>query len=104
MSQPTPSNYGADTLLVFVGYSADGAAAADAVVALEPDLQKELDKLRRVNPHIPFARVKVWKWANDAAAVVGGQAAVVTPELERANVAVFVFNERVGRVTWEELD
>jgi hypothetical protein len=97
------SQYEPDVLLVFVGYSQDGREAADVIVGLEAELQRELDKLRRVNSAIPFRRVKVWEWENDAAAATGGQAAVVTPELSRANLAVFVFNERVGRVTWEEL-
>lgn len=35
---------------------------------------------------------------------MGGQDAVVTPEIKRANAAVFVFNERVGEVTWQELN
>jgi tetratricopeptide (TPR) repeat protein len=104
MTKPAPaSEYGTDVLLIFVGYSSDGSKAADTIVALEGALQKELDKLRRVNSAIPFRRVKIWKWENDAAAAIGGQAAVVTPELQRANAAVFVFKERVGRVTWEEL-
>jgi hypothetical protein len=98
------SQYGPEYFLVVVGYSSDGKDAADAVVALQPDLQGELDKFRRVNPSIPFSRVEVWKWESHANAGVGGQAAVVTPEMNRANAAVFVFCERVGEVTWDELD
>ena len=36
--------------------------------------------------------------------MTGGQDVVVTPELDRARIALFVFRERVGRVTREELD
>lgn len=98
------SEFGPEFLFIFVGYSGDGHAAAETIVALEPELQRELDKLRRVNPSVPFNRVKVWTWDSDAASVVGGQKTAITPNLERANIAVFVFNERVGSVAWEELN
>src|SRR5947208_3546934 len=97
MPPPAASSCEPDVLLIFVGYSSDGAEAAETIVRLEPDLQRELTKLRGVNRGIPFTRVKVWKWENDAAAGVGGQEGVITPELERADIAVFVFNERIGR-------
>src|SRR5258707_15475782 len=103
MTPPPVSVYGPDCLLIFVGYSDDGKEAADVIVGLEQHLQEELDKLRAVNSAIPFTRIKVWKWANDAAPAIGGQAAGGTPELERANAAGFVVNERGGRGTWEEL-
>jgi tetratricopeptide (TPR) repeat protein len=104
MNPPISSTFDQDVLLIFVGFSSDGDAGANAIVSLEPDLQGELDKLKAVKKAIPFNHVKVWKWNNDAHAAIGGQAVVVTPELERANIAVFVFKERIGRVTWLELD
>ena len=102
MASPT-TDFGPEFLVIFIGYSNDASPAAETISALEPDLQRELDKLRRVNPRVTFNRVKMWKWDADAAAAIGGQATVITPTLQRANIAVFVFNERVGPVAWEEL-
>lgn len=98
------SQYGPEYFLIVVGYSSDGKEAADTVASLQPDLQGELDKFRRVNPNIPFSRMEIWRWESHASAGIGGQAAVVIPEMNRANAAVFVFNERVGPVTWDELN
>lgn len=97
------SEFGSEYLLIFIGYSGDASDAADTIAALEAELQRELDKLRRVNPSVTFNRIKMWKWDADAAPAVGGQATVITPALERANVAVFVFKERIGEVAWHEL-
>ena len=36
--------------------------------------------------------------------VVGGQEKAITPALDRANIAIFVFKARIGQVTWEELE
>jgi hypothetical protein len=35
---------------------------------------------------------------------VGGQRFAINPYLDRAAIAVFVFRERIGAVTWEELN
>lgn len=102
-SNKLKSDFGEEVLLVFVGYSRDGGKAAETIVELEKELQRELDKLKRVNRSAPYRVVKIWKWESDAAAQVGGQAAVISPHLERADIAVFVFNERVGEVAWQEL-
>ena len=73
--------------------------------ALEGDLQRELERLLLVQQQKgPYATLWMWKWALDAAPLVGGQDRVITPELDRANIAVFVFKERVGKVTWQELE
>ncbi len=97
------SRYGPEVLLIFVGSSSDAEECAGAVVALENELQSQLDVARRLNSDIPYTRLKVWCWINDLAPAVGGQASLVTPELDRADIAVFVFKERVGKGTWEEL-
>jgi type IV secretion system protein VirD4 len=96
--------YGQDYLLIFVGYTGDAEEAAELIAGMEQPLQRELDKLRRVNPNIPFNRIKMWKWDSDAVAISGGQDLVITPHLERADIAVFVFNARVGAVSWKELN
>lgn len=98
------SDFGPDVLLIFVGYSSDGASAADVIVSLEGELQRELTKLKRVNKSAPYSLVTIWKWDADAAAVPGGQKATITHYLARADIAVFVFNERVGDVAWSELN
>ncbi len=98
------SEFGPEYLVVFVGYSQDASAAANTIVEVERDIQDALDKFRRVNSNIPFNRVKFWKWNSDAPAAAGGQSANIHPHLKRADIAVFVFNERIGDVAWEELD
>jgi hypothetical protein len=99
-----PTQYGPEYYLIVIGYSSDSKEAVDTIASLQADLQGELDKFRLVNPGIPFNRVEFWKWESHAAAAVGGQAAVITPEMQRANAAVFIFTDRVGKVTWEELN
>jgi hypothetical protein len=51
-----------------------------------------------------FSKVKIWEWNAEAKANVGGQHQIIHPYLQRANVAIFVFKERIGPVTWEELN
>lgn len=104
MTDINETEFGPEYLLIFVGYSSDADYLAEALIGLEPTLQRELDKLRRVNSTVPFNRVKIWKWDSDASAIKGGQEAVITPALKRANIAIFVFNERVGEVAWRELN
>ncbi len=95
---------GPEYLQIFVGYSSDGKPQAETIVGLEPQLQGELDKIRRLNRNVPFIRVKCFMWENDASTHPGGQPEHIDPVILRANVAVFVFNERVGKVSWEELE
>jgi formylglycine-generating enzyme required for sulfatase activity len=90
-------------LLVFIGYASDARAEAEEVYALEHEVQKELRRLREAQSPIPFASVKFWKWDKDASGEIGGQRVLIDPEIKRAQVAVFVFKDRVGAVTWEEM-
>src|SRR5512147_2971746 len=93
-----------NVLLIFVGHSSDAAAEARAIVELEGKLQRDLeDFLIAKNNDCRFSTLRIWEWTSDASAKLGGQAVVVTPELERADIAVFVFKDRVGEVTWLEL-
>jgi hypothetical protein len=104
MKRQLPSSvYGPEVFLISIGFSNDAKEGASAILALQPKIQLELDKLCHVNPNIAFKRVEMWKWDTHAAAIVGGQAAVVTPQMKRANAVVFVFSERIGEVTWQEL-
>jgi len=51
MSNPaarSESEFGPEVLLVFVGYSSDGTGALKRLLAWSPELQRELDKLKRV--------------------------------------------------------
>lgn len=91
--------------LIFVGHSDDASAEAQAIRELEPLLQDTLQRLNKVaSPRARYSGLKVFNWPDDAELNVGGQAAVITPHLERATVAVFVFKDRIGRVTWNELE
>lgn len=103
MSPNLYSELGPEYLVIFIGYSGDASKEADVLASLEPLLLKELDKVRLVNDNITFGRIKLWKWDSDAWITKGGQDATITPILKRADIAVFVFNERVGKVAWQEV-
>jgi hypothetical protein len=94
-----------DTLLVFVGHSSDADDEARAVCTLERLIQREVDaRIEVMAGAHQFSKVKVWEWNAEAKANVGGQRQIIHPYLQRANVAIFVFKERIGQVTWEELN
>ncbi len=98
-------SFSADTLVIFIGHSDDAVAEAHAIRGLEMDLQRELERWQRhAQNTLPFKTVRMWEWNYDAPPLVGGQDKVITPAVERANVAVFVFKERIGKITWEELE
>ncbi|MFL5381859.1 MAG: DUF4062 domain-containing protein [Longimicrobiaceae bacterium] len=103
--QPPPSIFGPEVLLIFVGHSDDAAAEAGALLEIERDLQRVLEHhLEVANGSLPFKTVRLWEWTRDARAGIGGQERVIAPAVLRANVAVFVFKERIGKVTWAELE
>ena len=94
-----------DELLIFIGHSDDAAAEAGAILELKADIEREFRLLLTSNNHrSSFRRWKFWEWREDARLITGGQDAVVTPALEQAQIGIFIFKERVGKVTWEELD
>src|SRR5262249_23915400 len=70
MPPHTAPAHGPDTLLIFVGHSDDGAELTRCIADLGPELQKALDNFRLVNASLPFARVTVWLWEDDATATV----------------------------------
>jgi len=92
-------------LLVFVGHSSDADEEARAIRDLERNLQREFEHLQRVaRGTFPFKTVRCWEWNYDAQPKVGGQDTSINPHLDRANIALFVFKERIGQVTWSELE
>ncbi len=97
--------FSSDELLIFIGHSDDASAEAQAIWELQTTITEKFRRLLEANGHHSFYRsVKFWKWQYDAAALTGGQDVVVTPALDQARIALFVFRERVGRVTRDELD
>ena len=94
-----------DELLIFIGHSDDASAEANAILELQSEIEKDFRLLRKSNGNrSPFHRIRLWEWTLDALALPGGQETAVTPALERAQIAIFVFRERVGKVTWQELE
>ncbi|MFZ4526702.1 MAG: NACHT domain-containing protein, partial [Chlorobium sp.] len=94
-----------DELLIFIGHSDDASAEALAIKALQTEVQKDFRLLLKTNrDHSPFRRIKLWEWTFDALAIPGGQETVITPALDHAQIAIFIFRERVGKVTWQELE
>lgn len=92
-------------LEVFVGHSEDAADEARAILELEPDLRRDFEALGELGgAACPFTGFAMWEWVADATSRPGGQHQAVTPTLRRAQIAVFVFKERVGVVTWMELE
>jgi tetratricopeptide (TPR) repeat protein len=97
--------FGPEVLLVFIGHSNDAEKEARAIYGLEHDFQRELERLQiAASGALQFKTVRCWEWATDAFPKVGGQEALITPHLVRANIALFVFKQRVGKVTWTELE
>ena len=73
-----------DVLLIFVGHSDDACSEANAIVELEAALRRDFQgMLKTAAPH-PSRSLALWEWTYDASTVTGGQEAVVTPALGRA--------------------
>ncbi|MFN0314296.1 MAG: DUF4062 domain-containing protein, partial [Burkholderiales bacterium] len=104
MSAVASQKHGPEVLLIFLGHSSDADTLADAIYGLERDLQRLLDQHLSVSAEIPFKSVRIWEWRKDGLPVVGGQDQVVAEAIKRANIAVFVFKERIGTVSWDELN
>jgi predicted HTH transcriptional regulator/tetratricopeptide (TPR) repeat protein len=102
-----PENgYPENALKIFLGHSKDAISEAKAILNLESVIQKELNRLQEVMVGIPnrYSQVKIWQWNADAKPNVGGQKITVSPNLDIADISVFIFKNKVGNVTWEELD
>jgi hypothetical protein len=104
-SLPASSEFPPDELLIFIGHSDDASAEVDAIKSLRSEIEKTFREFLKVNLHrSPFRRWKFWDWREDALTISGGQEAVVRDALDHARIAIFIFKERVGNVTWQELE
>jgi hypothetical protein len=92
-----------DELIVFLGHSDDALTEASIIYKLQSRLQDELDVFRRINPKIPFSKIKIWEWAENASSRRGGQKLKIDPIINQAQIALFIFKDRIGEVTWEEI-
>src|SRR6266853_2295998 len=100
----TQIDFGPEVLLIFVGHSNDTKEEIEAIRNIESKLQRELEGLLKViSDRTTFKVIRIWEWNYDATLGVGGQSKSITPYLQRANIALFVFKERIGKVTWDEL-
>ena len=98
-------DFGEDVLLIFIGHSDDADNEAEAIRNLQPELEKNFRRfLKHRTAPSKFTSLRLWEWNHDASSKVGGQKKVVDPALNLARIAVFVFRERIGSVTWEELE
>lgn len=96
--------YPEDVLLIFIGHSDDANDEAEAILGLQTELERKFrDFLALQGEHSRFRSLRVWEWNNDASSKPGGQQTVVAPVLSQARIALFVFNARIGPVTWDEI-
>jgi len=103
-SPVSTDEFGTDVLMVFVGHAEDAVDQSRAIKGLEGEFQRLLDQRLEVMRERPFSRVKVWEWKEDAKATPMGQRGLIAPYLDRAQLAIFVFRQRMGEVTWQELE
>ena len=84
-----------DDLLIFVGYSQDAKDEASAIRDLKIPLQETLRQFNRVaSTRSVYSSLDIFNWEADADLGVGGQKFAITPYLDRAAIAVFVFREK----------
>ena len=93
-----------DAFLIFIGHSDDATAEAHAIYELQSKLEKDFRTFLKANQKSPFNSLILWEWRLDASSKTGGQINVIDPALNRAQITLFVFKERVGTVTCEELE
>jgi tetratricopeptide (TPR) repeat protein len=97
-------DFGPEVLLIFVGHSSDTDPEIEMIKGMEGGLQDELEAFLKAAPNsFSFKRLKIWEWNYDAPRKTGGQAGVISPYLHFASIAIFLFKERIGAVTWDEL-
>lgn len=89
-------------LLIFIGHSSDATKEVEAIYSLEGEFQKFLRRHVK-NLDCTTSSIKMFIWENDANLGIGGQKFAINPYLENADIALFIFKERIGKVTWEEL-
>jgi len=97
--------YPEDALLIFVGHSDDANEEAQAILGLQVTLERKFrEYLALPGVRSGFRSLHLWEWYKDASSKPGGQQTVVAPVLSQARIALFVFKERIGAVTWKELE
>lgn len=92
-----------DQFTIFIGFSDDAKTEAERVYSLEKHFQKTL-KLFDSYETASFRHLKMFLWSYDADLGQGGQEKVITPHLAKSHIAIFIFNKKIGTVTWEELE
>ena len=99
------TEFSPDELLIFIGHSDDASAEVEAILSLKREIDRAFGEFLKVNSHrSPFRRWDFWEWREDALTIPGGQEVVVRDALDHARIAIFVFKDRVGTVTWQELE
>lgn len=96
---------GAEVLLIFIGHSRDADAEVRKLREAESRLQKELNTLIKAGANASGVRVvQFWEHIEDASNWPGSQASIIDPYVDRADIAIFVFKDRIGFQTWRELE
>ncbi len=91
-------------LMVFVGHADDALEHAEYIERLEGHLQHELNlRLEAIREDHPLKVVSIYRWGVAAPRVTGGQA-LIDRVIDRANMGVFIFKNKVGKVSWQELE
>ena len=104
-SNPAPREFSEDCLLLFIGHSDDADQEAGVIRKLQPELERSFRQFLKQRQHpSTFKSLRLWEWTKDLEPLAGGQQRVVHPALDHARIAVFVFRERIGQVTWQELE
>jgi formylglycine-generating enzyme required for sulfatase activity len=94
-----------DALVVFIGHSDDAKDEVQAILSLQPELERRFrEYLALKGGDSVWQSLRLWEWKEDASSMPGGQKTVVDPALSHAKIGVFVFRERIGLVTWTELE
>lgn len=94
-----------DALVIFIGHSDDANEEAEAIRDLHPELERTFrEYLDLPGVQSKFQSLRLWEWNKDAFSKAGGQKKVIDPVLYQARIALFVFKERVGAITWEVLE
>ena len=89
-------------LKFFIGFSDDAKEEAKYIYELEKYFQKTLRRFISFKSS-KYHSLRMYLWPYDAELGIGGQKMAIEPFLINSDLAIFVFKERVGAVTWEEL-
>jgi len=92
-------------LLVIVRYSDDAAEEALSIIELESILQEKFSEIyHSIGSRSSFSSLRLFSWIFDMSSNLGGKEGVVPQFLDRTSITIFVFKERVGVVSWAELE